>query len=350
MTSREPLRVGIIGAGTISTAHARSLQAIAGARLVGFADVAPAAAEAQAQAFGVRAFKDVQRLLSEVDAVTICTPVETHACLAIEALLAGKHVLTEKPMAPSLAECDQMMAAAERGSAQLSVVYQNRFNRYANRLKWLMDNGRLGRQVFSILNQASTHGWDLLRFIAGDPAEVSAHWAGQQRATDTLVATIRFVTGWQGLLETAPVVEPAHIPPDRRVWLYCIGECLTARYTMFSSELVLASGDAAYQAEVAREIASLFTGPAFGEGHPPSNLNNVADIIAYFNECHRPQIEAWVNALRACSPVPVPGWEARKTIEFHTAVYKSGVEGHPVRLPLSADDPWYTNPPKTPRG
>ena len=348
--TRAPLRVGIVGAGTISTAHARSLQAIECARLVGFADL-NSAADMQARQFGARPFRELAQLLAEVDAVTICTPVETHAAVAIEALSAGKHVLIEKPMARSLAQCDQMIAAAQRGSAQLAVIYQQRFNRYANRLKWLLDSGRMGRQVFSVANQSSTHGWDTMRFVVGEPAEVSAHWSGEEHTfRDPLLVSIKFANGRTGLLETLPIFEPAGIPSDRRIWLYCLGERLTARFTMFSWELVLAGGDEAYKRHVEREIADLFTGPAYGEGHSPDNRNNVPDIVEQFNECHRPQIEAWVQALQEGRPAPVPGAEGRKTIEFHTAAYQSGLEGRPITLPIPTDDPWYANPPRSSRG
>lgn len=345
-----PLRIGIVGAGTIATAHARSLEAIGCARLVGFADV-NAAADMQAHRFGVRSFRELAPLLAEVDAVTICTPVETHAALSIEALAAGKPVLVEKPMALSLAECDRMIAAAQRGGAALAVVYQNRFNRYANRLQWLLESGRMGRQVFAVANQSSAHGWDTMRFVVGEPAEVSAHWSGPERTfRDPLLVSIRFANGRTGLLETAPVFEPAGIPADRRIWLYCLGERLTARFTIFSWELVLSSGDDAYKRQVEREIADRFTGPAYGAGHSPDNTTNVPDIIEQFNECHRPQIEAWVKALQEGRPVPVPGAEGRATLEFQTAAYQSGLEDRPITLPVCADDPWYAQPLRSSRG
>ena len=77
----------------------------------------------------------------ELELVSICLPPSAHAETAIFALEAGKHVLLEKPMAPSLDECDAILAAAARSGARLSVVSQNRFQTSMFRLKRALDSG-----------------------------------------------------------------------------------------------------------------------------------------------------------------------------------------------------------------
>jgi UDP-N-acetylglucosamine 3-dehydrogenase len=109
--------IGVIGCGDI--AHVRYLPSIAAspeARLIGVYSRRRATCETATRQFGGKAYHDLEALLSdsEVDAVIVATPHPSHAELAIRALDAGKHVLTEKPMATSLADADRVLEAASR--------------------------------------------------------------------------------------------------------------------------------------------------------------------------------------------------------------------------------------------
>jgi len=109
--------IGVIGCGDI--AHVRYLPSIAAspeARLIGVYSRRRAICETATRQFGGKAYHDLEALLSdsEVDAVIVATPHPSHAELAIRALDAGKHVLTEKPMATSLADADRVLEAASR--------------------------------------------------------------------------------------------------------------------------------------------------------------------------------------------------------------------------------------------
>ena len=75
----------------------------------------------------------------DIFAVSICLPPAAHCEVACAALAAGKHVLCEKPMAPSLEECDRMIAAAKASGKTLSIVSNNRFNTSAMRVKAMLD-------------------------------------------------------------------------------------------------------------------------------------------------------------------------------------------------------------------
>src|SRR5215210_3232089 len=107
------LRVGLIGAGRVAGAHLRAYeQCGARIRLAAVCDLCEEAARQRAEAARVDAvYTDPERMLREaaIDAVDICTVHDQHAPLAVLALDAGKHVLVEKPMACSPAECHAML-------------------------------------------------------------------------------------------------------------------------------------------------------------------------------------------------------------------------------------------------
>ena len=123
-----PLRVGILGYGAIGHEHARAFLDVPGYELAGVCDQSAARVDAARElAPGLESFADGAALLAStsIDLVVVSTPPDTHAAWAMAALSAGKHVLLEKPMALSTAECDAVLArAAEVG--RTAVVYQNR--------------------------------------------------------------------------------------------------------------------------------------------------------------------------------------------------------------------------------
>jgi predicted dehydrogenase/nucleoside-diphosphate-sugar epimerase len=121
-TSRET-RVALVGAGYVSAYHIRALQTLPHVRIVGIADTSVDRAHALAQRFAI---PDVFASLSDMgtarpDVVHVLTPPVSHARLAVEALEMGCDVFVEKPMAPTVAECDEMIAAATRAGRILSV-------------------------------------------------------------------------------------------------------------------------------------------------------------------------------------------------------------------------------------
>lgn len=123
-----PLRVAVIGVGHLGRHHARILSALPGATLVGVVDVNRARAEEIAAGANTRAVVHGDDLLGAVDAVTVAVPTERHLEVALPFLRAGISVLVEKPMARSLAEADDMIAAARASGAALAVGHTERFN------------------------------------------------------------------------------------------------------------------------------------------------------------------------------------------------------------------------------
>ena len=123
-----PLRVAVIGVGHLGRHHARLLSAIPGVELSAVVDTNRARAEEIAAASGTRAHTDYHDVLGRVDAVTLAVPTELHTEVALPFLEAGVAVLVEKPMARSVAEADELIAAAARTGALLAVGHTERFN------------------------------------------------------------------------------------------------------------------------------------------------------------------------------------------------------------------------------
>src|SRR5215471_17129507 len=122
MTVRE-IRVALVGAGYVSAYHIRALQTLPHVSIVGIADVSIERAREMADRFGIPGAFGTLAAMRELrpEVVHVLTPPSSHATLAIEALEMGCDVFVEKPMAPSVADCDAMIAAAVRTGRTLSV-------------------------------------------------------------------------------------------------------------------------------------------------------------------------------------------------------------------------------------
>ncbi len=126
--TQQPLRLAVIGVGALGRHHARILSAFPGAQLVAVVDTNRARAEEIARSYGTRPLFDARDVVGQVDAVTLAVPTELHCEVALPFLEAGIPVLVEKPMARSVAEADEMIAAAARAGATLAVGHTERFN------------------------------------------------------------------------------------------------------------------------------------------------------------------------------------------------------------------------------
>ena len=122
------LRIGVIGVGHLGKHHARILSTLPGVELVAVVDTNRGRAAEIAAASGTRALYDARELLGQVDAVTVAVPTETHLEIALPFLSSGVPALVEKPMARSLAEADEMIAAAAQTGVALAVGHTERFN------------------------------------------------------------------------------------------------------------------------------------------------------------------------------------------------------------------------------
>ena len=141
------LSVGMVGAGNIAGGHVRGIEANDNIRLAAVMDIDAGRAEALAGANGARAYTDLNALLNDpdVDAVHVCSIHKAHVEQVVAAAQAGKHVLVEKPMALSVAECDRMIAACETAGVVLMVGQVMRHYPVNLKAKEMIQAGAIGR-------------------------------------------------------------------------------------------------------------------------------------------------------------------------------------------------------------
>ncbi|WP_018465373.1 Gfo/Idh/MocA family protein [Calidithermus timidus] len=256
--------VGIIGAGWFGSEHAKALSSVAEARLVAVCGAKLESAQAFAQRYGGRAFSAPEELLAdpEVDVVLIATPHHLHADLAIQAAQRGKHILLEKPMAPSLEECDRILAAVHQAGVKLMLGHLSHFERPFVRAKEILQSGELGEPVLGhstfakfwmehnrrpwhldrgtgggMMLTAGIHGLDRLMWLIGSrvssvAAQFGTHFHAQQ-ADDTGALFLRFTSGAAGTLSSVGYAQGApsfaleitatrgrlHVDPTRGVFV-----------------------------------------------------------------------------------------------------------------------------------
>jgi predicted dehydrogenase len=250
--SRGPLGIGVIGAHRwAQEAHLPGYAAYDRAKLVAICDVERDRAEAMAKEFDIpRVYTDHRALLADPDVamVDVCTPTHTHLPLSLDAIAAGKHVLSEKPLAEHARDAFAAAAAADARGVRTKIGFTFRYSPAMRRLRdWIAD-GTLGeifhihgfeqnsqfldpdfplRQVppdaprgelipSSIVGYGS-HLVDLMRWCGGDfaavcgtmhnfiPERVVRGVPGRQAITidDGTVAIVEFASGAQGLLQTS---------------------------------------------------------------------------------------------------------------------------------------------------
>jgi predicted dehydrogenase len=120
--------MGVVGTGSLGFHHARILRDVEGVEMVGFYEARQARALEVAGELGITSHPTLESLLDEARAVVVAVPTVAHEAVATAALDRGIAVLIEKPMAPSLAEADRILAAAERSGAVVQIGHVERFN------------------------------------------------------------------------------------------------------------------------------------------------------------------------------------------------------------------------------
>lgn len=207
------IRLAIIGAGIMGADHARIFaEEVPGAEISVICDASADRAKDVANRTGAKdvsgdALASIRR--SDVDAVLIASPDPTHADLTIASIEAGKPVLCEKPLAPTIDECQRVIAAETAAERQLvQVGFMRRFDPAYSEMKTALDKGRLGRAMMMhnfhrnvsapsgftgamAINNSAPHEFDIARFVLG--AEMSSISAVQPKRGDDLVAPVVMV-------------------------------------------------------------------------------------------------------------------------------------------------------------
>jgi predicted dehydrogenase len=233
------IRIGLIGCGGISNAHARGWRAVPPekARVVATADIAQERARERAEQLGAEAhYTEYEELLArdDIDGVDICLPHWLHVESTERAAAAGKHVLCEKPMARTLDEGRRMLEACREAGVLLLIGHQHRFAPMYVRARELLDTELAGRlfllramQGFhpglrefhrsreaiggGVLISTGTHAIDLLRCFGGEirgVACVSNRLVRDIEGEDTAAVSLSFESGAVGSLVSSWAVQP----------------------------------------------------------------------------------------------------------------------------------------------
>lgn len=199
------VRIGIVGSGYMARTYAETTSKFnQGARLVAVAG--GRRAPALAAEYGISAEPTVEALVNrrDIDAVILAMPEQVRLQYTRLAAAAGKHILSEKPMAPTVAECDQMIEVCRQAGVTLAMIQTARYRGVQARAKRMIDEGRIGKvwmvRNVSMFTQAEyreaaqdkpwltdaagggffydqgVHNFDLLRWLTGqEPTQVFAN-------------------------------------------------------------------------------------------------------------------------------------------------------------------------------
>jgi len=331
---QRPVRFALVGAGRIGTHHATALaRHVPDAELVVVADPFGDAAQRLAGALGADATTDIDAALSDerVEAVAITSSSTTHAELVQRAAAAGKAVWCEKPMAMTLAEADDAIAACAAARVPLQVGFNRRFSPDFAAAHAVVAAGGIGTPQllrsltrdpglanpgavppWTIFTQTLIHDFDTLRWFnpGSRPVEVHAYAdaliAPDFKADgllDTAVVTIRFDNG---AIATAEASFAAAYGYD-------------ARGEFFGSKGMVTAGTPAQ--------VSTTHWTAAGVEQPTSRRDT--DLM---RDAYRAELEAFCRIVRSGDPTPVTGSDARAALELALAAIASVEQGAPVRL------------------
>jgi len=346
-----PLGVGVIGVGGIARTHFPGWKQSPHAEMVAFSDVNPVALERAGAVEGIeQLYARPEDLIHDpdVDIVDICTPNMFHAPLAIAALDAGKHVLCEKPLAPTPAEVRQMIEARDRSGKLLMTAQHFRFTGSAKAMKAEIDTGVLGEVYHArswmlrrfgaptgpgfVLRKNSgggpcidigVHILDLTLWMMGHPRPVAvtgvtqdklrrlpgafSNWGGpipsEWDVEEFAAAFVRLESGATLILEVSWLLNHDTQGEDMQMWLYG-----TAGGAHWPKNQILTTSNTTRQ-------------------HYNTQL-----MDAEGGEPHAKECVAFAEAVASGAPSPVPAEQSLDVITILDALYRSAALGAEVRL------------------
>jgi len=139
------IRVGVVGTGHLGTFHSKVYSTIkdkSGIDFVGVCDIKEKASKEVARKYGTKYFSRYEDLMDKVDAVSIVVPTVVHYAVAKEFILAGKHVLIEKPMTKTLEEAEELISLAKQKGVIIQVGHIERFNSAVRAIEPFIDKPR----------------------------------------------------------------------------------------------------------------------------------------------------------------------------------------------------------------
>jgi len=324
--------IGIIGAGHFGAVHAKAMAEVEGLQLVASCREDLEAVEAFAGAHGGRAYTDWCALLADtdVDAVVIATPHHLHEEIAIGAARAGKHILLEKPMAPTVRACDAINAAVSEAGVQLLVGHVMHFALPCLKAKEIIESGDIGAPVLGsswmiklwmesnrrpwhtktssgggMLMTAGIHALDRLVWLMGrDVAGVNAMNGTlfhDQEADDSALIGLRFGGGGLGQVQSVGYRNGA------------VG---------FAADLVCERGTIRINFD---------RGVSVGQGGAWTDVPNSIEP----DWMHHAVVREWLSlrdAILGKAPVAVSGAYARQIVSVIEAVYQANAERREVDI------------------
>jgi predicted dehydrogenase len=341
-------KVGIIGCGKVAQArHIPEYAANPLTELAGYFDLNPARARGMAEKHGGRTYASWRELLDDsgIDAVSVCTTNDTHAEISVAAMLAGKHVLCEKPMAVTLPDCEAMVRTAAETGMFLMIGHNQRLTKAHRLARRLVEGGLIGDiltfrtafghggpETWSADPGASTWFFDKKRAAMGAMADLGVH------KTDL----IHFLTGQTVVEATAMLASLDKRGPsgslidvdDNAACVYrlsggAIGT-MTASWTRYGAE------DNSTVLCGTKGIMSIYDDPAFAVKATLSGGEKV------FCEAEPMQtndmqtstgvIDGFAACLESGNPPEISGTEALKAMRAVFACMESAETGRTVRV------------------
>ncbi len=343
---KKSFRVALVGCGRISRNHVEAIRIIDGLEIVAACDSKEDRARETADPLGIPAYASYEEMLAEVDCdvVAICTPSGLHPGQGMTAARAGKHVVTEKPMAISLKGADELLEACDKAGVHLFVVKQNRLNAPIQKLKQAVEKGRFGRIYLAnctvrwsrpqeyydqapwrgtwefdggaFMNQAS-HYVDLIQWVVGPVEGVMARTATLARkieTEDTGVAILRFKSGALGVIEVTMLTYPRN---------------MEGSITLLGEKGSVKIGGTAVNKVERWEFEDAEPGDAVVRAMD----SNPPNIYGYGHAGYYRNVLA---VLRGGAKPDTDGREGRKSLELILGIYESAKTGCEVPLPLKA--------------
>lgn len=346
----DTVRVGIVGSGFMGRTYAEVLaRHVRGARLVAVA-LGRRAGQLAAD-YGVVAEPTIEELVArpDIDALILATPEQIRLPQVITAARAGKHVLSEKPLAPDVAQADQMIAACRTAGVTLMVCQTARYRGTLARAKQLVDQGRIGkvlqirsyamgtRQDFadfvklkpwivdpaggSFFYDQAVHNFDFMRWLIGSEVEqVFAYvttqtgmaWPGM-----TIMAQLRYTGGALAQLNLCFELPDAEFP-EHTTRFQIVGEQGLLDLDMYTS---LRLGQQ-------RTWQTIWQQPAIDYVNEPNSPIRLA--------AHAAMVQEFIDSLREGRAPAICGEDGRAAVETCEACMISARTGQAVRLPLGA--------------
>jgi UDP-N-acetyl-2-amino-2-deoxyglucuronate dehydrogenase len=339
------IRLALVGCGRIAANHFGAIEAH-GERceLTDVCDVDPAALADAVAKTGAKGHSDLDKMLAttQADCVVLASPSGLHSAQAIRVAAAGRHVMTEKPMATRWQDGLDMVRACDAAGVRLFVVKQNRRNRTLQMLKQAIETRRFGRiymvsiNVFwtrpqsyydsakwrgtwefdggAFMNQAS-HYVDLLDWLGGPLESVMAYTGTLARrieVEDTGVAALKWRNGAMGSISVTMLTYPKNLEGSITI----LGETGTVRIGgMAVNEIQRWEFATPHDMDRGIADANYETTSVYGFGHP-----------LYYDNV--------IRTLRGEAEAETDGREGLRSLELLIALYMSARDGRRINLPL----------------